>query len=324
MLKNSPSQHTETNSEDLLSHRTEQTILQIVSFLDLKSLETFQLTNRRIRQLFVTSLWTNLSIVTFSPHSHQIEKSSHEMFRRQYFQKHPEELIGFQNRMREKRLRERRRQQDIEKEERMQLKNAILKRRFTIQRYIKIHFHSEKIEKIMRIILAIFLFACAIFSGYYKTHAGSCSNQDGNCSEESCEKKFDKKLFQMIFLPGIFAVFLLYQVKYREMHSEKNLAFQALKSVLKMIIIIGALIYYHKIYQMLLFNSECNGFSSEIEEIGSEFWTMKISYGKTTFLVVAMTFLYYAALLIFNLCLESYAIYTCFSPVKRSSLPSKA
>jgi len=52
-----------TDIQDLLSFQSEQTLFTILFFLDLKSLENLQLTHRRIRQLFLSSLWKNLIIV---------------------------------------------------------------------------------------------------------------------------------------------------------------------------------------------------------------------------------------------------------------------
>jgi len=99
------STRSEINSPDLLTLQSEQIMLTILSFLDLKSLENLQLTNRRIRQLFITSLWKNLYTLTFRPHISPLGiLSMHELFRRKYFQRHPQELKQLQEIMKMKRV----------------------------------------------------------------------------------------------------------------------------------------------------------------------------------------------------------------------------
>ena len=168
MGANSSSNHNQAHAQDLLSSLSEQNIQSIALFLDLRSLKNLQLTNRRMRQLFETSLWNRLFIITFNPNRNENEEENavlrpqrvrytYAMFRTQWFERYPQELIELQNRMRTLRLEERRRQQALERERRAQIEKGIKSRKKTIDRYIDLYNISGLLERVILFGLCVFI-----------------------------------------------------------------------------------------------------------------------------------------------------------------------
>jgi len=125
----------------------------------------------------------------------------------------------------------------------------------------------------------------------------------------------------MILALGTWVFSLVYEMKYGRIDSVRKLECQCWRSLLKIIPIIAAIIYYLKIYNGLLSNPDCREF---LGEIGLSPCTIKANFDVMSFFVIAMTFIPFAILYSFSLCVEFKAsinsIFTYGSSVNRPLL----